>query len=341
MVMIIQPLIIFERGWPMTARPSAKKKTVKKIQRQQSGFLRSIDRRYPGVVDKIRQAIEKSEREVSGSEHEDSFLWEHSLHVAYLAWKIASAEKKDSTLAGLAALLHDAGKFQGGLYHQNNLPEEEASARVAAGILKEAGVTEKGQRRLKDILINLHREGAAADPLTDIIHDADFLAKFGLVGVANFFIKTTLRGRNIQGAIMNHLSKEMTYAAALPLNMRTQAGRELAIKKSAESLDFYKNLLQELKDIHGLSYEIKKRRVVLSAGKKTKSTDKVDVFLVLPRKCDRCGGKWEINPRLEKGIKCRQAVFQLVCEQCGNAYQINFCLPGLNRVGPRELVDNK
>jgi len=177
--------------------------------------------------------------------------------------------------------------------------------------------------------------------LTDIIHDADFLAKFGLVGVANFFIKTTLRGRNIQGAIMNHLSKEMTYAAALPLNMRTQAGRELAIKKSAESLDFYKNLLQELKDIHGLSYEIKKRRVVLSAGKKTKSTDKVDVFLVLPRKCDRCGGKWEINPRLEKGIKCRQAVFQLVCEQCGNAYQINFCLPGLNRVGPRELVDNK
>jgi len=40
---------------------------------------------------------------------------------------------------------------------------------------------------------------------------------------------------------MNHLSKEMTYAAALPLNMRTKAGRDLAVKKSADSLDFYKN----------------------------------------------------------------------------------------------------
>ena len=313
----------------MTIRLSAKKKPVKKLQKQQPGFLQAIDRRYPGVVDKIRQTIEKSEKDFSGSEHEDSFLWEHSLHVAYLAWKMARAEKKDSTLAALAALLHDAGKFQGGLYHQDNLPEEEASARVAIDILKKAGAREKDQQRLKDILINLHREGAVPDPLTDIIHDADFLAKFGLVGVANFFIKTTLRGRNLQGAIMNHLSKEMTYAAALPLNMRTKAGRDLAVKKSADSLDFYKNFLQELMDTQGLSYEIKKRRIVLPTGRPKKPADKIDVFLVMARKCERCGGKWAINQSLEKGVKCHQIVFNLACEQCGNAYQINFCLPGL------------
>ncbi|HRD01599.1 MAG TPA: HD domain-containing protein [Candidatus Saccharicenans sp.] len=313
----------------MAMKSSVKKKPVRKYQAQQSEFLRALDRRYPGIADKIRQAIEKSEREFSGSEHEDSFLWEHSLHVAHLAWKIARAEKKDSTLAGLAALFHDAGKFQGGLYHQDNLPEEEASVRVAADILKAAGIKEKDRQRLKDIIINLHLEGAAADPLTDIIHDADFLAKFGLVGVANFFIKTTLRGRNLHGAIMNHLSKEMTYAAALPLNMRTEAGRELAMKKSTESLDFYKNLLQELKDIHGLSYEIKKRQVALPSDRQKRSAAKIGAFLVMPRKCDRCGGKWEIKQSLEKGVKCRQAVFHLTCQQCGNAYQINFCLPGL------------
>jgi len=313
----------------MTTKLSTKKKPVKKHQTQQSEFLRAIDRRYPGTADKIRQAIEKSEREFAGAELEDSFLWEHSLHVAYLAWKMAKAEKKDATLAGLAALLHDAGKFQGGLYHRDGISEEEASIEVASGLLKAAGVKEKDRQRLKDILIDLHREGVTGDPLTDVIHDADFLAKFGLVGVANFFIKTTLRGRNLHGAIMNHLSKEMTYAASLPLDMRTQAGRELAVKKSAESLDFYKNLLRELKDSHGLSYEIRKRQVALSTGRKTKSPAKIDVFLVMPRKCDRCGGKWEIKPGLEEGIKCRQIVFHLACERCGNAYQINFCLPAL------------
>jgi hypothetical protein len=305
----------------------AKKKPAKKQQAQQSEFLRAIDRRYPGVVDKIRQAIEKSEREFAGGDLEDSFLWEHSLHVAYLAWKMAKAGKKDATLAGLAALLHDAGKFQGGFYHRDNIPEEEASIEVASGLLKAAGVKDKDRQRLKDILINLHLEGAAGDPLTDLIHDADFLAKFGLVGVANFFIKTTLRGRNLHGAIMNHLSKEMTYAAALPCNMRTQAGRELAVKKSAESLDFYKNFLQELKDTQGLSYEIKKRRVTLPAGQPKKPAARVDVFLVMARKCERCGGKWAIKQSLKKGVKCRQVVFDLRCEQCGNGYQVNFCLP--------------
>jgi hypothetical protein len=34
--------------------------------------------------------------------------------------------------------------------------------------------------------------------------------------IANFFIKSTLRGRNLNGAIMNSLSKELTYASALP-----------------------------------------------------------------------------------------------------------------------------
>ncbi len=315
----------------MITKPSTKKKPVKKHQTQQSEFLRAIDRRYPGTADKIRQAIEKSEREFAGGELEDSFLWEHSLHVAYLAWKMAKAEKKDATLAGLAALLHDAGKFQGGLYHRDRIPEEEASIEVASGLLKAAGVKEKDRQRLKDILIDLHREGVTGDPLTDVIHDADFLAKFGLVGVANFFIKTTLRGRNLHGAIMNHLSKEMTYAAVLPANMRTGAGRELAVKKSAESLDFYKNFLQELKDTQGLSYEIKKRRVELPSGQPKKPIAKIEVFLVMARKCERCGGKWAIKQSLEKGVKCRQVVFDLRCQQCGNGYQVNFCLPGWGR----------
>lgn len=308
-------------------------------------FLRQIDRRFPGLTEKIRKTIEQSERDFSGSQLEDSFLWEHSLHVTYLAWKIAREEKEDAVLTGVVALLHDAGKFEDGLYHHGTKAEEEAAARVAEKLLPSARMEKDEKSRIVGALKSLYREKTEPDRLADIIHDADFLSKFGLVGVANFFIKSTLRGRNLHGAIMNHLSKELTYASFLPMNMRTEAGKVLATKKAEETIKFFKNLLDELQEIHGLSYQLRKVKLEIpeeySAGRKPGSVKSaagkglsekrkkrnLDVWLVMARDCDRCGGSWKIEKGWEKGIKCTQATFRVSCTSCPNKYRIAFCLP--------------
>lgn len=319
----------------MASKALARKKPAGKHRSQQPEFLRAMDRRYPGVVDKIRQVIEKSEKEFSGSELEDNFLWEHSLHVAYLAWRIARMEKTDSALAGLAALFYEASYFQAGLYHQMETGGKEVTGEIALNLLKTMEIKTRQQRRLKEILINLCQGSRKSHHLTDIVDDADFLAKFDLENRASFLNKTTSGGQKWHQTIMNQLSREMTYASALAQMMRTKTGLELAREKSEESLNFYKNLLQELKDIHGLSYKIKKRQVKIPSGLQKKQPVRLDVFLVMATRCDRCEGKWAVRQSLEQGIKCRQAVFSLTCSNCGNTYHINFCLPGLKEVQPK------
>jgi HD superfamily phosphodiesterase len=65
----------------------------------------------------------RAERRFSGrpSGASDSFLWEHSEHVAALCRRLAKEEGEDTGLAYLAGLFHDAGKFAGGRYHSDRL----------------------------------------------------------------------------------------------------------------------------------------------------------------------------------------------------------------------------
>ena len=88
---------------------------------------------YPNLIERIRQLIEDSERRFSQDADSnekafDSFLWEHTLHVASFARKIALAEGIDALDAVIAALFHDSGKFLEGHYHANDTPEEESAA---------------------------------------------------------------------------------------------------------------------------------------------------------------------------------------------------------------------
>ena len=85
----------------------------------------------------------------------------------------------------------------------------------------------------------LYREKSARSIVADIVHDADFLSKFGSLGVANFFAKAALRGRTIRAAVLQYSSKELTYASCLPQNMRTAAGRELAGRRASQSMKFF------------------------------------------------------------------------------------------------------
>jgi len=291
---------------------------------KQQEFYRSLTALSPGLVERIRKTIEEAEKRYSKKKDgKPGFLWEHTVLVAAQSFSLAKAEKENRDLAALVALFHDSGKFAGGRYHADDKPEEEAAARLARAILEEAGLKMADLGHVVRALHSLYRSGARRDRLSDIVHDADFLSKFGYLGVANFFVKSTLRGRNLESAVMDYLSKEMTYAAVLPSNMRTAAARRLAVKKSADTLRFYRGFLGELKEAHGIDFRIRTVDVPKPGGRARRA----EVTLVLPVSCGACGGKWESEFRTEKGLKCEKLEASLRCGACGERRSISFCLP--------------
>ena len=290
-----------------------------------TGFIRSISDLYPGLIEKVKETIEASEKEYERrtSGQAGSFLWEHTLHVASLAFELALDEGLDPVMPSLAALFHDAGKFAGGVYHKGSRPEEEDSAALAEVVLGKTGVPWAAIAKVRKAIRALYDEKAGRDPVADLVHDADFLSKFGYLGIANFFIKSTLRGRNLNGAIMNSLSKELTYASALPSNMRTEAGRRAAIKKARDTQKFFRALLHELKETLGAEYRLRKA-CVFRPGDDERM---IEVRLVIPATCASCGGTWKRELDLEKGVKCLTMNALLRCSDCGDSYTISFCLP--------------
>jgi len=293
---------------------------------KQQDFYRSLTGRSPGLVERVRRVVEDAERKFSGKkEARDGFLWEHSVLVAAQSFRLAKAEKEDPDLAALVALFHDSGKFAGGRYHADDKPEEEESARLARAILEDAGFEMNGIGHVVRALRSLYNAGARRNRLADIVHDADFLAKFGYLGVANFFVKSTLRGRNLESSVMDFLGKELTYAAVLPANMRTASARKLAARKSADTLRFYRAYLAELKEAHGLVFRIQTATVSRPGQRAKRAT----VSLALPASCGSCGGKWETELRTTKGLKCEKLEASLRCSSCGEKRSTSFCLPEL------------
>lgn len=299
---------------------------AKKNVKPESAF-QVITRRYPGLVDKVKRLIEDSERAFAGNtpESEGSFLWEHTVHVASLAFKLAEEERRDPLLAAITALFHDAGKFAGGRYHEGEKAEEDIAAGLADPILKRSRIPTADRDAVLAALGALYREGAEPNSMAAIVHDADFLSKFGALGVAQFFIKSTLRGRTLRSTIMNSLSKELTYAACLPLNMRTKAGRIRAEAKAAETLRFYETLLEELSETQGEAYKVRSLRL----PHPDRPGKTIEARLVTSAACDACGCGWSISRNIRKGVKCTRLEARLKCRGCGAGHEIGFCLPEL------------
>jgi len=294
-----------------------------------------VEDRYPGLVDRVRRLIEESERVYNGGARDggSSFLWEHTVHVASLARRIALAEKRDPLPSVLVALFHDAGKFRGGRYHADKKPEEEASADVARKALREFAAPAGLIKDIVSGLKALYSEKRSAHPLAAVVHDADFLAKSGALGVAHFFVKSTLRGRTLRDAVMNTLSKELTYAAVLPLNMRTASGRALARTKSRDSLRFFDRFLGELNEAAPPGFRVATLRIRgthhLIPELSDVSPEFIKVRLVVPVACGRCGGSWRYEHSIAAGVKCRELRVLVRCRRCDSRSEISFCLPEL------------
>ncbi len=287
-------------------------------------FTGIVESRFPGLIAEIAKIISDSEREFQGTgPGSESFLWEHTTLVAALACRLAADQHLDPLLPVVAALFHDAGKFKAGSYHEDNIAEEEEAARIAARVLHKFGMKSADVNRVTAGLNALYDEKAPGNLIAAIVHDADFLSKFGALGVANFFVKSALRGRTVGSAILGHLSKELTYAASLPFNMRTAAGRKLAAKKAADSLRFFGSLVSELRDARVADLKVGRLRLPDPAD----PARALHVRLVASAACPRCGGRWTRDCSIETGVKCRKLCVDWVCRVCGEESETSFCLP--------------
>ncbi len=287
-------------------------------------FYRSLTEAYPGLVERIKLAVDGAEEKASAGQRTGrGFLWEHSSLVAALAFRLAGEEKEDRLQAALGGLLHDSGKFIGGKYHSGEEIEEEAAVRVSREVLGQAGLPSAVTGRITRSIRSIYSAGSRRNGLSDIIHDADSLAKSGYLGVAAFFVKSTLRGRNLEAAFSEFLSRELTYSRSLPQNMRTAAGRRLALKKSKDTARFYRDLLTELEDVHNVRYSIRSCEV----GTKGRGRRPVSVTLAVPVACGSCGGKLDVSPSVERGLKCERLEVTVACLTCKERYGVSFCLP--------------
>ncbi len=293
-----------------------------------SNFEELVSAFYPELVGRVKQVIEESERLYIREKGQtidagESFLWQHTREVAAVALRLAVAEGVDPLLPVTAALFHDIGKFTGGRYHADDIPEEEEAAGMAREMLEAAGMPEDHMVEVVGGLESLYNENVESNYTADIVHDADFLCKFGFLGAAHFFQKAALRGRPLQRAVLRDLSKELTYAACLPANMRSAAAGKMAAKKRDDSLTFFRGLLRELRDTGIGDY-----RVEVSEWKPPQEpTTGIEVRLVIPSACEGCGSGLKVDFSTERGIKCRKLRADVRCRGCGHSYDISFCLP--------------
>lgn len=283
--------------------------------------------KYPRLVNRVKKIIDRSEKDLSPnlSETGDSFLWEHTVLVSTLAKRICSMEGEDPFLAVMAALFHDIGKFYGGKYHEEDIPEEHLSSRIARDILSKEEMDEEKVQKVTSSLEALYHGNKPGNRIADIIHDSDFLAKTGFMGSAQFFIKSTLRGQPLIKSLIQSSSKEMTYASVLPRNMRTKAGKKMAYKNRKNTFTFFKGLFQELEERGIIRFVIKEYS--LPSPKDPRKS--VKVLIALPQNCPECQGGIGVNYSSKKGIKCTKLIANMKCKKCSRKYKTSFCLPEL------------
>ena len=287
-----------------------------------------ITPRFPHLIKKVKTAIEASEAAYTLTPESDSFLWEHTLYVAAMTMTLAEKEKQDPLLSVVAALFHDSGKFMGGTYHEGEIPEEQIGAGIAEKLLQAVGFSPSDIDRVVEGLLGLYNDQKDKNPISQMVHDADFLVKFGYMGFANFFEKSVLRGRTMRHSILKSLSKELTYGASLERNMFTASGKKMARSKAAITRTLFENYLGELKAAGIGAYEIKEMDFNCCEGPE----DLIPLVLVLPVCCDDCGAKITITFGRERGIKCEKLMVDIGCSRCrkNTGYDFSFCLPELH-----------
>jgi len=278
-----------------------------------------LESKIPLFLEQAMEIIQESEK----SFNEDTptfttnFLWDHSFRVGKIAYKLALNEGIDPLVPTLAAILHDAGKFVLGKYHDDDVTEEEHSSSIAQKLLVNSGLSKNDIEAVKTAIYALYNEKLECNINCKIVHDADRLEKLGPLGVANFFTKMTLRGVNLSSSILKNLSRELTYTAVAPKTMLTKTGKQLAQTRSQKAMLYFDELLEEFAYYDLGRFHIKEFEI---------DTDQ-KVTLVIPEKCHKCNGEYSVQLSKDMGIKCEKVKVNYSCNKCEQKYKTEFCLP--------------
>lgn len=291
-----------------------------------------LESRLPGLHARIEAALVDGESRYNQrtGQAPSAFLLEHTQRTAAIAHALALRERVDPWLPVLIALFHDAGKFHEGGYHQDEVPEEEHAARLAAALLDEHGMQRGAIDDVTGAVRALYDDRLPCIGPCRVVQDADRLDKLGALGVGAFFTKATLRGRGLVDALAQTLSRELTYAHAAPWSMFTESGRQLALARSERTVAFFDDLLAELEQCGIAAFE--RHALVLHGDFRTRDGNRVrqlEVTVVTPRTCPQCRGGLDISHCLERGLKCETLKARCTCRACGLARDIAFCLPVL------------
>jgi hypothetical protein len=161
-----------------------------------------------------------------------------------------------------------------------------------------------------------------------IVQDADRLEKLGALGVSAFFTKATLRGRGLVDALLQTLSRELTYARAAPRSMFTESGKRLALEQAPRTIAFFDHLLEQLESWGIASFEC--HTIALDEDFRTRDGAVVrgmEVRIAMLRACPDCEGPLALTHRRERGVKCERFTARFQCVHCSYANETSLCLP--------------
>lgn len=297
-----------------------------------NGVRTLLEKRVPGLHAAIETLLLDAEARYNrkSGQAQSEFLLEHTGRTAAIAHRLALLEGVEPFLPILVALFHDAGKFHGGEYHKDAVPEEEHAAVLAGGMLAEFALAPGEIEAVLGALRALYDDRLPCVGACRIVQDADRLDKLGTLGVGAFFTKAALRGRGLVDALVNSLSREMTYALAAPHSMFTASGKKLAAKKAAESIAFFEDLLEDLENWGIASFD--RRTIVLEEDFRTRdgaTVNRMEVTIVMPRACPDCAAPLALTHRRERGLKCEKLTARFACRGCAYTRENAFCLPVL------------
>ena len=289
-----------------------------------------LESRFPGLHARIEQLLVEAEARYNRQANQapSEFLLEHARRTAAIAHSISAMEGGDPFLPDLVALYHDAGKFHEGEYHEDDVPEEEHAAVLAGSMLAEFGVERSDIDAVLAALRALYDDRLPCVGACRIVQDADRLDKLGALGVGAFFTKATLRGRGLVDALVQTLSRELTYALAAPRSMFTETGRKLAGEKAAKTIAFFDDLLNDLESWGIAAFE--RRTIVLEEDFRARdgaTLKRMEVTIVMPRACPDCEVPLGLTHLRERGVKCEKLTARFACRGCGYARETSFCLP--------------
>ena len=289
-----------------------------------------LEARFPGLYASIKKMLVEAEARYNkqSGQAPSEFLLEHTLRTAAIAHKIALMERVDPFLPALVALYHDAGKFHEGAYHQDRIPEEEHAALLAEKMLTGFGLEHHAIESVTEALRALYDERLPCIGPCRIVQDADRLDKLGALGVGAFFTKAALRGRGLVDALVQTLSRELTYARVAPRSMLTASGRQLAIEQAPKTLAFFDNLLEQIESWGIASFE--HHTIVLDEDFHTRdgaTARGMEVSIAMLSACPDCEGPLALTHRREQGLKCERFTARFQCAHCSYANETSLCLP--------------